>query len=296
MKKEKITVIVPLDPKREPEVLESLKEQEESVKIIIEVGGNPSINRNKGIRKANTELIAFTNAHSFLPKDWSKKVIRYFQEYPEVDMIGGPQFTSASDSTFERISGYGFSSLFGAAHVRARYTALHVRKEADETMLTSANLICRKKVVNEVRFNEYLYPGEDPQFIADVKKAGFHIAYVPTIFVYQERRSTSKALAQQIFSYGKTRREKESILETLKRPLFFVPSIFVLYLCFLLPLSLMHIAFLFPFFAYLFLSLCFSAFESIKNKDLLAFLLLPYIFFIIHVSYGLGMLFGLVKK
>ena len=70
--KEKITVVVPLGQGRNLEVLESLENQEEKVKIIIERGSNPSANRNQGAKKTKTEIIAFVNAHSILPKDWAK--------------------------------------------------------------------------------------------------------------------------------------------------------------------------------------------------------------------------------
>ena len=41
----------------------SLKENEMKIEVIIEKGLNPSVNRNRGVKKADTELIAFINSY-----------------------------------------------------------------------------------------------------------------------------------------------------------------------------------------------------------------------------------------
>ena len=295
-KKPKITIIVPLGLNRELEVLESLKAQEEIVKIIIQKGTHPSKNRNKGIKKSKTSIIAFVDAHSILPRKWSKNVIDFFLKYPEVDIVGGPQLTPEDEPFFGKASGHALSSIFGSAETSTRYKIKKPIFDANEKFLTSANLACRRKVLKKIKFDENIYPGEDPKFIADAKNAGFCIAYSPDIIAHHRRRRNLKELAKQIFYYGKTRPKKESIIKTLAKPSFLVPSLFIIYLLLLPTLFLLHYLFIIPLGIYIFLNLTFSLYESLKNNSLKAFFVLPFIFFTIHIAYGLGFITGMFQK
>lgn len=296
MKKQRLSVIIPVGPGRKLEAVESLKNQDEPVEIIIEKGTNPSKNRNNGAVKAKTEFIAFVDGHSILPRDWSRNIIQFFRENPNISVVGGPQLTPRDESYFGKVSGYALSSIFGAAEVSTRYKIKETIFDANEKFLTSANLACRKEVFKKIKFNEDIYPGEDPQFIADSKKEGFKAAYSPKIIAFHRRRENTKELAQQIFNYGKTRPIRQNPIELLGKPSFLVPSIFLVYLSIFTILSLIHPVFILPIIAYLIVNPLFSILESIKNKDILSLAYLPFIFFTIHVSYGLGFIYSLISR
>ncbi|MBX4212390.1 glycosyltransferase [Candidatus Pacearchaeota archaeon] len=290
----KITVVIPLAPKVKIESLPSIKKQKKRLSLIIKEGNNPSSNRNKGAEKARTPYIAFINSHTILSQEWSEKVESFFKNHPEVDIVGGPHLSMKGDSKFAQISSYALSSIFGVSAVRYRYKKGAPSFDVDETSLTSANLICRKEVLKKIKFDEKIYPGEDPKFITDAKAAGFRVAYDPEIVVYNRRRSNLSALAKQIFNYGKTRPRKESLLQTIKKPYFLVPSLFVIYLILLPFLAISSPILTFPLIAYIVLSLLFSLYYSLKNKNPLAFVILPVIFLAIHLSYGIGFIYGTI--
>ena len=292
--KEKITVIIPLAENAKIEGLESIKKQK--IKLISIIGNNPSKNRNLGIKYSKTPLIGFINAHTILREDWSKNVQDFFKKYPQIDILGGPQLTSKDENLFGKASGYALSSIFGAANLYSRYNACKINFDADEQIMTSANLICKKKVFKKVRFDEELYPGEDPKFISDAKRQGFKIAYSPDIVVYNKRRKNLSELFVQIFNYGKVRPKKEKLNETLKHPIFLIPSIFLIYLILLLIVGNFLSWFFYPLYAYITLNIIFSLIESLKNSSFKSFFLLPFIFFIINISYGLGFIYGLIKN
>jgi len=147
-----------------------------------------------------------------------------------------------------------------------------------------------------MKLDETLYPGEDPKFISDAQKAGFRVAFSPDIKVSNRKRNSFTGLIKQIFNYGKTRPQKESLIETLKKPFFLVPSLFVLYLLALPLLSSLNRVFWLPMLVYAGLNLIFSIYECLKNKSLLAIFVLPFIFLGIHLSYGLGFIAGSLKK
>lgn len=292
----KITVIIPIGPDRKMEALGSLNNQQIPVEIIVKKGTNPSKNRNDGASEAKTQLIAFMDAHSTAPSDWSRKVIEFFNKNPSVDLIGGPQLNPPEETYIGKVSGYALGSLFGSSTSSSRYKSKKPNFNANEQFVTSANLICRKKVTQNVKFDENLYPGEDPKFIYESKKNGFKLAYIPSIFLYHRRRSTTGDLARQVFKYGYVRPKKESITETLVKPSFMAPSLFLIYLVLFPILTLLSYLTVIPLILYLILSLYFSLTASIMNKNLIAFFILPFIFFLIHVSYGLGFIYGLIKK
>lgn len=314
----KFSLVIPLAPYRNAEILDSIKKLDypkSQFHVIVVKSLNASDNRNKGAEKAKGEIIAFLDDDAILDKDYLKNAEKFFEEHPEIDIMGGPQLRPLDEKGFAKISDYALSSKFGAWNMSKRYSIQKESLDVDETAITSANLFCKRKVMDKVKFDIKLWPGEDPKFIEDAKKAGLKVAYSPEIILYHRRRATIKAMIKQIFNYGKVRPFKESFFKTMKMPFFFIPSIFLIYLIFMLleiiynpkaikdavnsyaqlnP-SISAIIFL-PLIIYVLLALMFSIYDSIRNKDLKSFFFLPFIYPLIHLSYGAGMLWGYVKK
>ena len=290
-----ITIIVPLAPGSDITDIEEIKRQK--IKCIPIVGTNPSANRNLGIKAADTEYIAFINGHTNITSNWVEEVHSFFKNHPEIDIVGGPQLTSQDEDSFGRASGIALSSAFGAANANTRYTQGSLNLNANETMLTSANLICRKRVFQKVKFDETLYPGEDPKFISDAIKERFKVAYSPDIIVYNKRRNNILSFIKQIFSYGIARPKKETLIDTLKSsPLFLVPPSFVIYLLFFPLLFWITSLSIWPIYLYLALNISFSYYEAMHNRNLFLFLHLPILFLIIHLGYGFGFIIGTIKR
>ncbi len=313
----KFTLVIPVAPERNAEIIESIKNLDypnNKFHVVVAKGFNPSENRNKGIMKARGEIVVFLDDDAIIESDYLNNVEEFFSNHPEVDIVGGPQLTPINDRGFAKISGYGLSSRFGAWKLSNRYSGNKEILDADETSITSANLICKKKVFGKVKFDENIFPGEDPKFIADAKKMGYRVAYSPEIVVYHRRRPTLNSFVKQIFNYGMVRPKKESFLTTLKMPFFFIPSLFFIYLVLLIGslivnpsitgnvigfretgLSLELFWFL-PLIIYVLLALFFSFYDSIKNGDIRAFLVLFLVYPIIHLSYGAGMIYGYLRE
>lgn len=297
----KFSLVIPLAPERNAEILNSIKELDypkSKFHVIVIKGKNPSDNRNKGAEKAKGEIIIFLDDDAVLDKGYLKNAEEFFERHKEINVVGGPQLTPKDEKGFAKISGYALSSKFGAWKLSNRYSGEKEKLDADETALTSANLLCKKEVIKKVQFDPRLFPGEDPKFIEDAKKQGFKVAYSPNIILYHRRRASIKDLIKQIFNYGKVRPAKESFIETIKKPFFLAPSLFVLYLLILISFSFINfskILFL-PLLFYISLAIFFSIFDSAKNKDYKAILFLPFIYPIIHISYGIGMICGFIKK
>ena len=292
---DKVTIIIPLADGKKVEYPEWIDYY--LIKHIEVYGPNPSANRNKGVVQADTDYVAFINGHTALTNDWLEKVEKFIRDHPEIDIFGGPQFTSDDEPLFGKVSGYALSSKFGVGGVSSRYKAMPLNLNADETMLTSANLICKREVFYKIDFDEKLYPGEDPKFIKDALSYGMKVAYSPDIIVYNRRRDDLKSFAKQIYLYGYTRAKRESLSQTLKHPAFLVPPAFVLYIL-MLPLTFLVNWFIYPLYLYIVLNVFFSLYEIIKLRDRgnpVRMVLLPVVFLTLHLSYGIGFIRGKLK-
>lgn len=307
----KFSLVIPVAPNRRAEILRSIERLDYpkiDYEVIVVRGRNPSENRNKGAEMAKGDIIAFLDDDAILPKDYLIKAESFFNEYSEIDIVGGPQLTPHDDGYFAKISGSALASKFGAWDKSSRYQRNNLNLNAHENDITSANLICRKKITSFLKFHTKIFPGEDPKFIIDAKNNGYKVAYSPTIVVYHRRRHNPKELVIQIFSYGKVRTKIDSFINTLKNPILFIPSFFSVYIILLLLLpvyyNLLNSIFvseiifpvLFsPLILYLILAISFAVYEGLKNKSLGIIILLPFVFLTIHLSYGFGFIYGYLR-
>jgi glycosyltransferase involved in cell wall biosynthesis len=312
----RFSLVIPVAPERGAEILESIKKLDypkSEFQVIVVNGKNPSENRNKGALRAVGEIIGFLDDDATLQEDFLKNVDKFFQAYDSIDVVGGPQLTPLDEKGFARISGYALCSKFGAWELASRYSKQKLDLNADEKNLTSANLFVKRAVMSKIKFDPNLFPGEDPKFIEDARKAKFKVAYSPDFILYHRRRATWRQLIKQIFNYGKVRPAKEPFRNTLKQPFFLVPSIFSIYLFILLGWVIFNPSitggvvnssgslgffglFLIPLLLYVILALSFAGIDSWQSKDLKGFFVLPFVYPMIHVSYGVGMIKGYLTK
>jgi len=315
----KFSLVITYLKEGNPEVLESIKQMDYPKKdyeiLCLPGPGSPSIYRNKGADIGKGKIIVFLDDDAIVHKDLLKNAEKFFSEHPEIDIVGGPQLTPHNEKGFARISGYTLSSKFGGWSTSNRYESKKLNLNADDTYLTTAIMFCKKEIFKEVRFDENLFPGEDPKFILEAKEKKFKVAYSPELIVYHRRRPTIKKFVLQIFSYGKVASSRESFLTLVKRPFFIIPSLFLIYIIELFFFAItklsifanffgilywnfnLHSILFIPLLLYLFLTLIFSIYESFRNKDLRGIFFLPLIFPLLHLSYGAGLIWGfLIRK
>ena len=299
MKKPFFSIIVALAPGRKAEILESLKNinyNKAKYEVIVKQGLNPSENRNNAIKEAKGDIIAVLDDDVFLDENILINAEKFFNAYPNIGLVGGPQLTPETDNFFARVSGYVLESSFGAYKMSTRYKKNKLNLDTDETSLTSANCFARKDVFDKVgNFNPILYPGEDPEFFGRVKKNNIKIAYSPDLIVYHKRRNNFFSFCKQIYNYGRVRLTKEKLNKTFVNPIFIMPLLFVFYLILLPILYIKFKILIFPLLLYFILNMLFS-FKISLEKEPYAFPLLMILFFAMHISYGLGMLSHFFSK
>ena len=145
--------------------------------------------RNIGSEMSKGSLIAFTDDDTILKNDWIKNAIKHLKENEDYVGVGGPNYTPKEELPFAKAVGRIFGSKFLFSF---RYTIGHA-KAKEITHNPTCNYIIKRKIVNEIKFHDTLWPGEDAEFDIRVIKAGYKILYAPDVVVWHHRRSRPSA-------------------------------------------------------------------------------------------------------
>ena len=156
----------------------------------------------------------------------------------------------------------------------------------------------RRRVFDKVGlFNENLVRTEDNEIHYRMKKAGFKICFNPEIISYQHTRNNLKGMIKQKYGNGRWIGLTLSVAPKCLSYYHFVPFLFVVSLVFCtilavlgLPLLLEILLLLYSMFDFVNTVSCFTM-RDIKPH----FFLLPLLFPIMHLAYGLGTVVGVFQ-
>ena len=156
----------------------------------------------------------------------------------------------------------------------------------------------RKKVFDEVgKYNEELARTEDNEMHYRMKKAGYKFLLSPNIITYRYARSSLLDMVKQKYNNGKWIGITMRYCPQCFSSYHFVPFLFVLSLILCIILALFHI--IIPLYLIIGLYTMFNittlGLIIIQNGFHLQYLLLPSIFLLLHLSYGIGTARGLLK-
>jgi len=247
---------------------------------------------NIAIQAAKSDVIIRIDAHSKIPSDFAMKNMKLQEEGEYV--TGGVRPCIIDDPTpWKNMLLEVENSLFGSSINKSRHAQ---QKSYVKTMFHAAY---RKKVFKKSGlFNEKLLRTEDNEMHYRIRKAGYKFCYDPTIVSYQYARSSLKQMIKQKYNngvwIGKTLFECPKCLSVYH----FVPFAFVIGIFVTTILSLCRkwqLAGL-MWSLYLLFSI-YSEIVSAINKKANGFtLIMPFIFLILHTSYGIGTAIGLIKS
>jgi GT2 family glycosyltransferase len=157
------------------------------LEVIVEPGANISEGRNRGIKQAQYDVIAVTDAGCRLDPMWLELLSAKLD--PDVMWCAGDHQPDAQDE---------FEEVVGKCSTEGYLTA-----DSKKFKATARNLLFRKKAWEEVGgFPEFLEISEDAYFVLKLIEKGHKFHYVPKAKVFWKPRSSFRAIFKQFYRYA----------------------------------------------------------------------------------------------
>ncbi len=281
--KKKYEIIVS-DGRSTDKTREIVKEYGKKVKLI----DNPKINsaggRNIGIEEAKGKIIAFTDADCMVKKNWLKSLV---SELEPKTVVGGPNIPPEDSSYFAKAVGYALSTFFGSAGSAQGYL---FKQKTEVKSLANANAMYWKKDLKGIGgYDEEFATGQDAEINYRLRKKGIKFYFIPDAVVFHKMRATPFKFAKRMFQYGQARAKFMHRHRTPLNPIYAFMPAFALFALF----SPALIYFI-PAFSLLWMFYFLTAFLFALTTFKIGYLpVIMLAYFIEHLFYGLGFLYGL---
>lgn len=244
---------------------------------------------NLGIKAAHGEIIVIFGAHAYMDKDYIKICVEKLKS-PDIACVGGRIINISENSMAEAIS-FSMGSPFGVGNALFRFS------EKEQLVDTVAFGAYKRSIFDEIGyFDEELVRNQDDELNFRLTKSGNKILLSPTIISKYYTRGSFSKLWTQYFQYGFW---KVRVIQKHKKPAalrHLVPLIFVISLILgtlASPFSkVTRYLFLLEIILYLSGAIIFSLKASKGQIKYVPRMLIA--FLILHTSYGIGFLEGLI--
>ncbi len=251
----------------------------------------PAQARNSLFAQLSGDWVLFIDDDAFVAPDFFECFLVALKTFPEAGAVGGPNLTHPDSSPFQRVTGEVLSSRFATFLSCARYRPVGAIRPCNEAALILCNLFVKNECLLPLKFPTHIVSAEENWLLTRMAKDGAQLIYAPALWVWHERREGFRALARQVFKYGRGRGQSLRLNPDAIRATHLLPSICLLYtIGYGAALGagavpLFPGAALFPAYA----ALC-AWFAATRTRS---FFKASLIFPLIHVSYGAGVLVGL---
>lgn len=244
---------------------------------------------NVAIEAASGEVMLRVDAHSRIPEDFIQRNVECLESGE--DVCGGyrPNVIDG-DSPWKQTLLMAESSMFGSSFASYRR---NTGKHYVDSIFHGAY---RKSVFDKVGpYNESLARTEDNEMHYRIREAGYKILFDPDIRSYQHTRPTLKGMLRQKFLNGLWVAKTLFVCPKCLSLFYFVPAAFI---CGILATSLLSCFGIWQlgalmWGAYWLLAILMSIAAFAQNKKVKFFaLLMPILFFLLHISYGAGSFAG----
>lgn len=276
-------------------VMENFAQKYQSEYIAVRVEENPkrilAFGWNKAIISATGDVVIRVDAHAHIPVDFVEKNMNLHQSGEKI--TGGVRpCISANNSQWGDVLLEVENSLFGSSfNVSRRGT----QRQYVKTMFHAAY---RRELFDEVGlFNEKLARTEDNEMNYRMRMAGYKICFDPEIISYQYARNTLRRMIRQKYSNGYWIALTLGVCPGCISVYHLVPAAFVLAIFSTTLLSLFgfHLLTALMWGAYGIFAILGTVLSIAKGKGNAFSILMPFLFLLLHVSYGVGTLVGLLK-
>jgi len=250
---------------------------------------------NIGILESKGEIIVRIDAHCIYQKNYVSRLVKEIHEL-DADNVGGIlQTLPACPSALCLSIAIASSHKFGVGN------SLYKTGSSKITQTDTVPFGCfNRHIFDKIGlFDTDLIRNQDDEFNARIIKSGGRIFIIPDIITKYYARDNPGKISKMYFQYGLFKplvNKKIGYPATIRQ---LIPPLFVagLFSGFILSFfsGLIELGFICIILIYSGLSLFVSLQIAINRKRPSLFFLLPLTFFLIHISYGSGYLYGMVK-
>lgn len=261
------------------------------VRVVENPGKIQSCGWNRAIDEFTTDVLIRIDAHSSIPEDFVTR---------NADALAGGEYVTGGvrpniveeDSHWQQVLLTAESSMFGSS-------AASFRREGKKAYVKSFfHGAYRREVFEKAgKFREDLGRTEDNEFHYRIRQRGFKLCMVPGIISYQMIRPDFGKMCRQKCANGYWVGLTSGVCPGCLSVYHFVPFAFV---CGIVVTTVLAI-FAHPFLAglmwslYWLLAIVMAVMAVRGGKKYAGHMLLPFLFFALHVSYGIGTLAGIIK-
>lgn len=247
---------------------------------------------NEAIMASDGRIIIRVDAHASIPPKFVEENLRTLA-HGEYICGGGRPNKAASDSGWSRTLLAAEECIFGSSF--ASYRKTQKKKMYVKSVFHGAY---RREVFAKIGgFDETLGRTEDNELHYRARKAGFKICQSPKIVSYQYIRPSLAKMIKQKYSNGYWIGLTLGVCEGCISYFHLAPLALVL--CLIASAVISFFGMMLPLYiitaAYLIFDLLISISAFFGRKKSPLFVLLPLIFPLLHISYGLGTLFGILN-
>lgn len=276
------------------EIVENFSLSYNNVRVLDNPDKIQSIAFNIGVKNSSAPYVIRLDAHVTYDEHYIERCVNHLKTMPEVGDVGGICETKVRYSGIipESIAVLCQSKFgIGGAAFRVGASAGYV-----DTVPFGA---FPRKVINEIGgMREDLARAEDNEYVSRIRQAGYKVYLDPSIVSTYYARDTFGGIIKQMYANGKSIGQLFYIDHNAIGLRHFVPLAFVLSLLFSIcatfiwnPLSCLLFCVIG---LYVIVNFIATSMECIKHgwKHIVV---LPLLFLSVHISYGIGTIFGLLK-
>jgi GT2 family glycosyltransferase len=259
-------------------------------------GLTPGHARNQLLQNEKADWIYFIDDDAFVDPGIFDRFLENAQKNPAAGVIGGPNLTPDGSAGFQKNLGAALSSRFATFKTVDRYLAFGETRLCGEEALILCNLFVRRTVLPEDPFPTDLICGEENHLLRRLSEQGVPLIHSPELWVSHERRGSLSRLIKQVTHYGISRGQSMVHEPQARHWAYALPSLCVITGAALLArwslgLGLSPALVILSSF-YILLSL--AAAIRVRTPETSLFVI-ACLFFFIHVSYGVGVIIGLLR-
>lgn len=274
------------------QIVSEMAAQHPQVRLIDNPGRIVPTGLNIALQQAKGEILIRVDGHCEIHPDYVRRCVEYLS-HENIDGVGGPIDTIGETESAQAIA-ISMSSPFGVGGSAFR-TVKDRRMDVDTVAFPAYK---RETIQKAGLFDEELVRNQDDEYNFRLREMGGRILLAPDIRSRYYSRSSFSSLWRQYFQYGywkvrvMQKHPRQMSLRQFVPPTFVATILTFAILALFLPVARLLLAVTTG--AYILANL-FAAVWTASRRGWRYLIYLPLAYAILHISYGSGFLYGLVR-